>query len=234
MQFILDHLSALIISSVVLLIAVGMQVRGSFGLIESHIADTVQNEIQSMHKILEWELSMMPTEDYVNNTAIPEGRFHGPGGAFNCAFAQTGDNTTEFTFPTFDRTFGIPDSLQPPIDSSIVIEVKYRLVEYDSAYVSTGTNDLRFPLYRLERSVNDTLTGYLNEILTGFQVQQLPLGGGPNGFAATSGGCPPNMRKVRYQYRMVTQGIDFSDKNKRSTNRLNQGQFGMTVDLMNW
>ena len=234
MQFIFDHLTALIISSTVILIIVVMQVRGSFSMIETHVAESVQNEMQDLHEILEWELSMMPTQDYTNNVAIPDGRFLGPG-TFRCEFTQTGNNTTQFIFPTFDKEFGIADSLQPPVDSMDVIEVRYDLVALnDSISVSTGATDIFLPIYRLERYVNGGFSGDLNEVLTDFQIQHIALNGGPNGYTSITGNCPSTMRKIRYNYRMVTQGIDFITNDQRSSGQLNQGQFGMTVDLINW
>ena len=237
MQFILDHISALIISSVVILVVALVQVRGTYNMIETQVAETVQNEMQSLHEIMEWELSMMATEDYITSTALPEGRFHGASGSFQCRFEQDpiNGNTTTFIFPTFNRPFGIPDSLQPPPDSVDIIEVKYSLIPYgDSLSVWANTSFENAGLFRLERSVNDTLTGYLNEILTNFRVEQVSLGGGPDGFTEIHGPCPTDMRRIRYEYKMVNQGMDFTTNDQQNTNRLNQGQFGMTVDLKMW
>lgn len=237
MQFILDHLSALIISSVVILIIVSIQVRGTYSMIETHVSETVQNDVQSLHEILEWELTQMATEDYITSVALPEGRFHGASGTFQCWFDQdpVNGNTRTFVFPTFDRPFGIPDSLQPPPDSVDIIEVKYSLVPYgDSLSVWSDTAFQHLGLYRLERSVNDTLTGYLNEVITDFRVEQVSLGGGPEGYIGVDGPCPTDMRRIRYEYKMLNQGMDFATNDQLNTNRLNQGQFGMTVNLEMW
>ena len=206
-------------------------------MIETHVSETVQNDVQSLHEILEWELTQMVTEDYINNVALPEGRFHGASGTFQCWFDQdlVNGNTSTFVFPTFNRPFGIPDSLQPPPDSVDVIEVRYSLVPYgDSLSVWADTAFQKSELYRLERSVNDTLTGYLNEVLTDFRVEQVSLGGGPEGYIEVDGPCPTDMRRIRYEYKMLNQGMDFSASDQTNTNRLNQGQFGMTVNLEMW
>ena len=232
MQFILDHLSALIISSVVILIVALIQVRSSSSLIESHVAETVEKDLQSMHDMLQWDISQMATET-ITNQKLADGKYFG--GAYTCQFSQSGNLTDTLTFTTLDRPYGIPDSLQPHIDSLHVIKVSYILTPYgDSTLEWSGTTQQQVPLYRLERSVNDTLSGYLSEILTGFRVEQLQVSAGPEGYAALNGPCPNTMRAIRYEYSMVTQGVDFVTTDQLNTNRLNQRQFGTTVNLVLW
>lgn len=237
MQFILDHLAALIISTTVLTIVAIIQIRSTNTMIETHVVEGVFTDMQSLHEMLEWELSMMATEDYIDTKAKPEGRFWGHTGNFHCELSQdtVKGNTTEFIFPTFEIPFGIADSLRPPPDSVDVIEVKYTLVPLtDSLAVWSNTDFENVGLFRLERSVNDTLTGSLNEVLANFRVEQIALNGGPDGFIASSGMCPTDMKKIRYQYQVINQGIDLVTDDQVNTNRLNQGQFGMTIDLARW
>ncbi|MBX2820499.1 MAG: hypothetical protein KTR29_12480 [Rhodothermaceae bacterium] len=230
MQFVLDHISALIIASAVILIIAVIQVRGSFDLIESTVSESVERDAISLHEMLQWDIVHMTTEDQTNDRAA-DGKYFG--GSYECAFSQSGDLTDTLTFAALSAPFDTTGA--PPLDSLHAIKVSYALVPNgDSTRVWSDTTELRVPLYRLQRSVNDTLTGFLSEIITDFQVQQLSVGGGPEGFVALNGPCPSNMRALRYEYRVVTPGVDFKTTDQRNTNRLNQRQFGITVNLDNY
>jgi|GEM_PF-5622004 len=230
MQFVLDHISALIIASAVILIIAVVQVRGSFDLIESTVSETVEIDAYSLHKMLEWDIAHMATEDQTNLKAA-DGKYFG--GSYECAISQSGNLTDTLTFASMNAPFDT--TLSTPLDSLHAIKVSYTLVPNgDSTRVWSDTTELRVPLFRLQRSVNDTLTGYLSEIITDFQVQLLSVGGGPEGFVALNGPCPTNMRALRYEYRVVTPGVDFKTTDQRNTNRLNQRQFGITVNLDNF
>ena len=232
MQFLLDHIAAIFIMSLVLLIGVMVQSRGSMSAIETHISGTLEAEKELVAAFLEWDVLNM-IDEVETLDAISGGRYRGKSGIFTCQFTHNGTNTTSFTFPTLD----IPpttDTLSV-IDTLNVVEVEYRFTANgDSISLPVGGALQNRPLFSLERFVNDTLTATSGQVMTYFNVERVSKGAGPNGFTSSTGSCPPSMTKIRYEFKMAVPGIEYDTHDQRSTSRLNMTRQGNTIHLNNW
>ena len=226
MHVILDHLAAVIISSVILLVLALVQVRGTQSNTEATMNHIVYSEALNINEFLERDIENMLTVDQTN-AAIAAGKMIGAG-AWSCQITNaTGNLTQAFTFPTLN-----PDSTLDPTDPS-AIQVTYTLTATgDSALVPINGTLVNSPLFRLRRMINTDVTGLSMGIVSHFLVEAANRG--VPGYPTISGACPANMSKVRFEYKLAADPVEFATTNQRNTNQLNVSRFGSTVSLTNW
>ena len=223
MHVTLDHLAAVIITSVILLVYALVQVRGTQTASETTVNQIVYSEALSITDLLSVDIENMLTPTQSTATL----------GGYTCQVAlDASGNTVSFSFPTLD-----PDSTNLDPSSWDAIQVRYDLnLTGDSVRVFENQAIVSKNLYTLDRSVitaSATIdTGGSMGYITDFSIQ---IGSRGSPTFLTNGVCPAaSMTRVRYSYKMATRGVDFITTDQLSTNNLNTSRFGSTVVLSNY
>lgn len=236
MHIFLDHISALLVSAVLVIILVLLQIRGAQSNTEITINHLVRSETLDIAEMLERDLLNMRT---VVQTEAAEDAGHLQGGtAFRCSTAIGGasvgqDTTKLFEFPTLVDP-QVAAGLTDP-DSAEVAIVSYRLIREAGQSVarlmSSGT--ITHPLYRLERQVSGYATGLSQSTVTFFNVE---FGLRDGSFQqASMSDCPiSNMSRVRFQIQTARNGVQDIAGDQRAMSQINFSRYGGTVDLINW
>lgn len=234
MQIILDHLASVFIGAVILLIVVYIQLRGSLGAAESTINNIVYSEALHINQLLERDLENMLTSDQVDQASS----FTGGSGAFACSLHTEFGRADTLTFPTLADPAVTINSAGDPANTA-AIEVQYILDPVgDSVAVTSGNTTQLIPLFTLNRYVNGVITAnslpYVTHFVVTFGRQ------GASSFIPTNlqderrTQCEPSLTKVRYDFKLIAEGIDFISLDQRSTSNLNVSRFGSTINLSNW
>ena len=220
MHITLDHLMAVIISSVILLIFALVQVRGTQTSTEATINHIVFDEAMSMNEYLQSDF-----ENILNQTQAENAM---GAGAFSCLITRDGaDNFLAFTFPTLN-----PDSLNSDPTNWDAIQVTYTLNPTgDTLQILESGSTIDKPLFSLERAVNGVYSGGSQAFVTDFTVEITNRG--TVGFQSV-GPCANTMRKIRFSYKLATVPVDFATNDQRATSNTNMSRFGSTVHLSNY
>ena len=229
MHVLLDHLAAVIVSSVLVLMFATLQMRGLQSSSETTVNHVVRSSALDIAQILERDLENMRTDAQVQE-AINRGVLTG-GVGFACNAVASGDTTFQFTFPTLTDPQNVA-SLSDPMDAPVAI-VRYELNP-------TGETETRWldgvevthSLFNIQRFVGTTLTGGSQGGVTDFRISFAPSGS-PT-FTPASGACPSNLDKVRFQLQMTLPGLDMQVDQQQSVSQLHFSRHGSTVDLINW
>ena len=235
MHIILDHISAVLVSAVMLIIFVLLQVRGTQSSTETAINYLVRSETLEIAEMLERDLLNMRTAAQTDEAAA-DSMLVG-GSTFVCLtevgiHPTSGDTTKTFTFPTLSNP-QVAAGLTNP-DSSEVTIVSYRLIREEGVSISRmlGPVTLNHPLYRIERQVNGVARGMSQSSVIYFNVD---FGKRDGTFqSATTASCPSDMNRIRFQIQMARNGVEEIAPNQRNTSQLNFSRYGGTVDLINW
>ncbi|MEZ4700062.1 MAG: hypothetical protein R2834_07010 [Rhodothermales bacterium] len=231
MQVILDHLSALIIGSVLILIFALLQVRGVQSASETTVNAMVRQATLDLSEMLEIDIRNMRTDV---QTADAASRGILSGGSWTCNTTASGDTTLSFSFVTMTDPYAQVDSLDP--GNAPLSVVNYLLVrDPGGASVSRqmGNVTVNHPLYRLERIVGGVVTGRTQSYITYFAVEYARRGVfnfEPIGTA----GCPTDLARIRFQVQMAQEGIERIASDQTANSQLNFSRYGSTVDLLNW
>ncbi len=234
MQIILDHLASIFISAAILLIVVFIQLRGSLGAAESTINYMVYSEALQVNQLLERDLENMLTEDQTLNAVS----FTGGSGTFACSLYTREGRAYSLTFPTIADPDNSIDTIGDP-NTAAAIEVNYVLDPTgDSVAVDLGNVTQLVPLFTLNRYVGTSLTASSMPYVTNFEVRFGNQGSTsfiPTDMVTeTTTQCGANMTKVRFDFKLIADGIEFVSRDQRSTGRLNISRFGSTISLSNW
>ena len=234
MQYFLDHIASIMIVSVVLLIIVVVQVRGTQSAAESTINNMVYNDVVNISSFLKRDLENMLTQPQAAD-AETAGRYTyaSSGGVTLCTGVDSttggihsANHTVSFRFPTLAD----PDN---PLTSN-VIEVEYDLVKTGKTItLPTQDSTQTIPLFRLNRVANGVFSGASEDAVTAFRIEALEAGDRYNAFTRINGGCTVDLRKVRFEFKMAQDGVDMEAR-KSSTSQTNISRFGATVHLSNW
>ena len=236
MHILLDHISAVLVSSVLVVILLLLQIRGTQSNAEVTVNHMVRSETLEIVEILERDLLNMRTQ-VQTDAAQSAGKLSG-GISFRCSTAvgtaSVGADTTKvFEFPTLLDP-QIAAGLADP-DSAEVAIVSYRLIREPGLSVSRlmGSGTVNHPIYRLERLVSGATTGLSQSTVTFFNIE---FGLRDGSFQpATSSNCPiGNMSRVRFQIQMARNGVEDIAADQRARSQTNFSRFGGTVDLINW
>lgn len=237
MQAIFDHINSIIISSVVLLIFIFLQFRNTMNASEQTINYMVLSEVYLMNQMLEKDLENMLTAAQTNQ-AIAANQYRGASGAFTCELTVSDNQVSELTFPSLNLHVDSSMSALNPMELE-AHEIEYRLTATgDSTNIPVQNVTQRVPLYRLDRVINDTLTANSLPYITSFSVQFIdrttntptPANNSVNGTTA----CALDLSRVRFEFSLASEGVEFITQDQRSTSRHNMSRFGSTVSLSNW
>lgn len=229
MHVILDHLAAVVVSSVLVLLFALMQVRGVQSAGETTVNHMVRSATLDIALMLERDLENMRTDAQVQE-AIARGILSG-GTAFNCTATASADTTMQFTFPTLED----PQSaagLADPNDAPVAL-VTYQLTPAADS-LSRLVNGLlvTHPLFQLQRFIDGVYTGGTQATVTDFRVLFATSGSGT--FIPANAACPADLNKVRFQLQMGLPGYNMEGSGQTSTSQLNFSRHGVTVNLINW
>lgn len=235
MHIILDHISAVLVSAVMLIIFVLLQVRGTQSSTETTINYMIRSETLEISDMLERDLLNMRTATQTDEAAADSMLIGGS--SFMCStevgiHPTSGDTTKTFTFPTLSDP-QVAAGLSNP-DSAEVTIVSYSLIREEGASISRmlGPVTLTHPLYRIERQVNGVARGMSQSTVTYFNID---FGKRDGTFQpATTSNCPTDMNRVRFQIQMARNGVEDTALDQRNTSQLNFSRYGGTVDLINW
>jgi hypothetical protein len=230
MQVILDHLAALIIVSVLVIIFAFLQVRGVQSASETTVNAMVREATLDISFMLEKDIANMRTDTQTAD-AILRGIF--TGGGWACGTTASGDTTIAFSFVTLSDPFAPIDSLDP--GNAPVSLVTYQLTREPGASVSRemGAVTQTHPLYSLQRIINGAVTGQTQPYITFFDVEFAQRG--IAAFIPTSTTtCPTDLTRVRFQLQMAQEGIGRIAADQLSNSQLNFSRYGSTIDLPNW
>lgn len=237
MHIILDHLAAVLISSVVLLIFVLIQLRGTQTTTEATVNHIVYTEATDVSKNLIRDIENMLTSGQTS-AAMNDGRLLGSTGVFTCQIttvaSPVGPLTTSFTFPTVANADSSFSAGSDPLTAQAV-QVVYNLVATgDSIDITIANLPQRVPMHQLQRVVAGVVTGASKGFMTQFIVETARKD--VAGYARTIGTapCPVSMTNMRFEYKLATGGVEFITSDQRSTNQHNISRFGITVSLSNW
>ncbi len=232
MHILLDHISALLIVSVLVAIFALIQLRGSQSTSDVAVNYMVRTETLEIADMLERDLLNMRTKDQTD-AAIAAGKFFG-GGAYVCTAtaAAAGDTTLSFTFPTLSDPQGVGALADP--DSADVSLVTYQLIPVPGQSIDRmqGNSMVSHPLFRLERRVGVDDTGSSQATVTYFNIDYGRVTGD---FIDATGGCPGDqLKKIRFQVQMARQSYDEATGDQTSRSQLNFSRYGQTVELANF
>ena len=229
MHVVFDHISGLLIFGAVMLIFAFIQFRGWQTASEATINYKVYSDAVAIGQFLATDLENMRTEDQTNS-AIGKGKLTG-GAAFTCQINASGDLTTSFTFPTLadpENAYTLTD----PDDAEIIL-VTYQLTDSGQTFkLQQGNTSSTVPLYSLDRMIGANYAGGTQNTVTHFFVEYYE--DGAIAFTSTPGSCPTNLSKVRFELKLVTNGLSTSLDGQENTNQINVSRFGTTVSLTNW
>lgn len=232
MQYFLDHIASVLVVSIVLLIMVLVQIRGTQSAAESTVNNMVFGDVINMYTYLHRDLENMLTDTQAMD-AQSDGSYANTGGATLCTGLDTLTSGVHATNHTM--TFRFP-TLEDPEDPSNnnVVEVEYDLVNIGNTItLPTQDSTQTIPLFRIVRRVDGNYSGSSNDFVTSFRVETLNQFDDYNAFTPINGPCAANLRKVRFEFKMAQNGVEL-EAGKSSTSQTNVSRFGTTVHLNNW
>lgn len=230
MQVILDHLAALIIVSVLVLIFALLQVRGVQSASETTVNAMVRGATLDISFMLEKDIANMRTDTQTAD-AITRGIF--TGGGWACGTTASGDTTLAFSFVTLTDPYAPIDAADP--GNAPLSLVTYQLVREPGSAISRqmGAVIQTHPIYRLQRVIDGAVTGQTQPYVTFFDIEFAQRG--IAAFIPTSSTtCPTELTRVRFQLQMAQEGIERIAADQLSNSQLNFSRYGSTIDLPNW
>lgn len=228
MYVLFDHLTALIAASAVLLIFVVLQFRGWQSASDAAVNHMMYSELLGIKQYLQTDVENIRSESQTD-TAIDRGTF--TGGAYSCQITTSGGVTTTFTFPTLADPDGDYD-LADPEDAQVTL-ITYQLVDTGSKIqLPQGDSYSTVPVYRLNRVIDGVVTGGSRANITHFLVELSSRGS--TTFSSSSGPCPANLEKVRFEFKIATDYNTTAADGQNTSNPINISRYGTTVTLANW
>lgn len=203
---------------------------------EQTINYMVVSEVFLINQLLEQDLENLLTQPQTQ-FAIDNGNYSGTSGTFTCNLNTSNNRAVSMTFPTI----AFPDSTMnagDPNDTD-VIEVTYNLVATgDSVDIPVSNVIQRRPSFSLFRIVDGDTTSSSKPYITSFRVQFVRSGSNifepVDTVSPTVTNCGTDLSKVRFEFSLAAEGVEFIAQDQRSTSRHNMSQFGATVNLTNW
>ena len=214
MHVILDHLGAILVASVLLVIFGVVQLRGQQSSIDAQRDRIVKARTYNFAKLLERDLENMRSEKQAQDSL----------GTYECRLERTDSLTTQFTFPTLlaDASGGNPMSAP-------IVHVTYELKPAGT------TNAMGKPrmLYKVDRSVDGypEHSGSSGDVVTDFRIDLLKRDGTPAAGAATTTDCAAETRQVRVQMLASMEGVTPNEWSAGS--HFNAARYGITLQPPN-
>ena len=206
MQAILDHLAAILVASVLLVLFGAVQLRGQQSSVDARRDYMVKSRAYAFAQSLERDAENMRSRKQVEDArATTQPAL----GAYTCRVERdAGGLTTAFTFPTVDAA------------GTSIVQVTYELKD---AGKSTTAKDEAQALYRINRLVDGAQDGSSGDIVTDFAVGLL----GSGGASVHEGDCPTDLRQVRVQMMAALEGVAPNDR--ASGSGFNTTRYGATI-----
>ena len=228
MQVILDNLSAVIISGVLIFIFALVQIRGVQTSTESNVNYIVRTETLSLANMIERDIENMRTAAQVNDAQL-NGVYSG--GPFNCSMVVAGGQTTQFTFATLADPQNL-GALADPMLAPVTL-VSYTLTDTGITIpeVINGAT-VNTTLWRLDRMISGASSGGSRGYVTDFQVEMYDAGTATP--ITTTSTCPGTMAKIRFNLKLATDAVVDLAQDQRSTSQMNFSRYGTTIELTNW
>ena len=230
MQVILDNLSAVIISGVLIFIFALVQIRGVQTSAESNVNYIVRTETLDLAHMIERDIENMRTAAQVGDAQL-NGVY--TGGPYNCSMVVNGGQTTQFTFATLSD----PQNLGALADPTLapVTLVSYTLTDTGFTIPETINGaTVNTTLWRLDRMVSGASSGGSRGYVTDFRIEMYPDGTGAAGAVTTTSTCPGTMTKVRFYLKVATDAVTELAQDQRSMSQMNFSRYGTTIELTNW
>ena len=219
MQFLFDHIAAVVVSSALLLVFAAVQQRGQQSAIAAERQHAVKTSAQGYLQMLEQDIENMGSRVVRSQ--------------YECELRTDGSNTTLFHF----STLGDPRSAAPSTEN-----VTYRLEPFQTAAGMQRTVDVQGtarPLYRLERwegGTYDEATGRVTggtragggrPVITQFTVELRV--DGPGGHQ-TSGRCSSmDVRSVEVSLMAALQSVEELTASQKAVHHVNTSRYGVVI-----
>ena len=228
MQVILDNLSAVIISGVLIFIFALVQIRGVQTSAESNVNYIVRTETLDLANMIERDIENMRTAAQVSDAQL-NGVYSG--GSYSCDMVVSSGQTTQFTF----ATLADPQNLGALSDPTLapVTLVTYTLTDTGVTIpeLVNGTT-VNTTLWRLDRMISGASSGGSRGYVTDFRIEMFDAGTTGSIFATST--CPGNMAKIRFSLKLATDAVLEMAQDQRSTSQMNFSRYGTTIELTNW
>lgn len=215
MYAILDHIGAILVTSVLLIGVFTLQQRYQQRNIEMQVSQMIKKRAHEFGKTIEMDLENMRRQEEVEAV----------GKTYSCEMVQDASGLTSFlTFPTLG---------QPDLGAnSPIVQVSYQLNALGKTVLVNGMD---VPLYMLDRLVDDGISNYSDgssgEMITHFSVGMYADGpGGP----ITSLSCPSNLSRIRLEFEAALSPVEFAAGNQRSISNVNAVRYSSTIYSQNF
>ena len=206
MQVLLDHLGAILVSSVLLVLFGAVQLRGQQASVDAQRDYAIKSKTYAFAQVLERDLENMRSRKQVEDARLTT---QPTLGAYACKLERdAAGRTTTFTFPTSD------------VAGTSIVQVTYTLEDAAKSTVAKGEAQA---LYRLDRWVDGARDGSSGDIVAAFAVELI----GRGGLVTPNGDCPADLRQVRTQLMAAHEGVAPTDRSSGSS--FNTTRYGATV-----
>ena len=214
MQAILDHLGAILVSSVLLAIFGVIQLRGQQSSIDAQRDYIVTSRAYNFTTLLERDLENMRSEKQAQDAL----------GMYECRVERSDSLTTQLTFPTLLADASGGDPTAAPI-----VHVTYKLEPVGTANAMGKTRTL----YKVDRSVDGypEHSGSSGDVVTDFRVDLLKREGTPTVGATTTADCAAETRQVRVQMLASMEGV--TPNGWSAGSHFNTSRYGVTLQPSN-
>jgi hypothetical protein len=220
MHVLLDHISSVIVASLLFLSLIAVMHRSRQNTIELQVGQMIEEQAFSFARTVERDLENIRSGQ---QTLLALGRTE------ECLIERDGaGNTTRLLFPTLDR----PDAGV----ASAIVHIEYRLVPDDTTTIEVAGT--RRPVYRVERrrKINDLTyvdDGASGNFITRFDIGMVEEGaiGAPSGLLLEL--CPDNLDRVQVDFQVAVPTVEYESADKKSTTRFNVVRYGTTVYTQN-
>ncbi len=220
MHVLLDHISAVIVATVLFISLIAVVNRNRQNTVELQIGQMVEKQAFSFARTIERDLENMRSKEQTETTlGRPEECF---------LERDAAGNVTHLLFPTLeDPSAGV---------ASNIVHVEYRLIAEDSTTIDVHGAFMQ--VYRMERrrKIND-LT-YIDDGGSGSFITRFTIGMVSEGAVAAPSGllvetCPENLDRVHLEFQAAIPTVEQRSPDQKSTSGLNIVRYGNTIYSQN-
>ena len=221
MHVLLDHISALLVASILFLSIFTVINRNRQNAVEMQIGQIVHEQAYEFSKIIERDLENIRSDAQVDVAGLEE---------IPCYVETDAEGRTVFlSIPTLD---------DPRAGAaSAIVNVIYQLLPADTSITIRGESHKIFTVNRYRRSAISSEAplipdGGSGAFITHFQVNMFSSDAtSPATPVAGTTICPPDgeLNRTRIEFQAAIPTIEYTSDNQRSTSNLNVSRFGATV-----
>ena len=210
MQVILDHLGAILVSSVLIVIFSVIQLRSQQSSIDARRDQIVLSRTYDFAEMLERDLENMRSEKQAQDSL----------GLYKCRVERADSLTTQFTFPTL-----LADGSGGDLTAAPIVHVTYDLKPVGTTSVMGKPR----ALYKVNRSVDGypQHSGSSGDVVADFRIDLLKRDGTPAAAATTTADCAAETRQVRVQMLAAMDGV--TPNGWSAGSHFNTARYGATL-----